>query len=204
MEKQKPLILAITAASGFIYGVRTLEYLLKNDYSVELIISEKAYYIAKHEHAIDLSHSSKEIKQTLLAYIGLEAKADSLKIWLNDEIWANVASGSYQNMGMIITPTSMSTLAAISCGLSDNLIERAADVMLKEGRKLVIVPRETPFSTIHLENMLKLSKMGVKIVPPIPGFYNGADSLEDMINFVVGKTLDAFGIENDLYKRWNI
>ena len=115
---------------------------------------------------------------------------------------APIASGSYPTQGMIVIPCSMGTLGAIAAGVSQNLIHRAADCTLKEGRKLVMVPRETPLNAIHLENMLKLSRLGVRIVPAMPGFYSGAKSLEDMIDFMVGKVLDQFEFEHALYPRW--
>lgn len=203
MDKKKPIILAISAASGVILGIKTLEYLLNNDYKVELILSERAYFIFEHELNIKISHNKDIIKQSILVNIKHESKADNLTVWLNNEVWANPASGSYKSLGMIISPTSMSTVAAISCGLSDNLIERTADVMIKEANPLVLVPRETPLSAIHLGNLHKLSQLGVKIVPPMLGFYNQAQTIDEAIDFIVGKTLDAFKIDNDLYKRWN-
>jgi len=202
MQSRLPVVLAISAASSSIYGVRTLEFLLKNNFPTELIISENAYYIINQELNIELEHDKQLIRKKILGYLGIDKDCDLLRVWLNDELWASPSSGSYKISGMIISPASMSTVASIASGLSSNLIERAADVAIKEGKKLVIVPRETPFSVIHLENMLKLSKMGVKIVPPIPGFYTKIQTVDDIINFAVGKTLDVFGIDNDLYKRW--
>lgn len=171
-------------------------------YNVELIISENAYFIADHELDIKLEHNKEVIKSKILDFIKKQDRSEFLKVWLNDELWANPASGSFKTNGMIISPCSMSTLASIAQGLSSNLIERASDVVIKEGRKLVLVPRETPLSAIHLENMFKLSKLGVKIVPPMPGFYGKMDTVEDIIEFSTGKTLDAFGIDNNLYRRW--
>jgi 4-hydroxy-3-polyprenylbenzoate decarboxylase len=204
MNKDKPIILAITAASGIIYGIKLLEFLLKDDYKIELIISEKAYYVAKHELEIELKHDSQCIKDNILSFIKLFDKSENLKVHLNDELWAPVASGSYHTSGMIIAPCSMSTLAAISAGFAENLIARAADVIIKERRCLVIVPRETPLSSIHLENMLKLSNIGARIVPPIIGFYGKIQTIDDCNNFVVGKILDACDVPNDLYKRWQL
>ena len=203
MNKDKPIVLAITAASGIIYGIKILEFLLENEYRVDLIISQNAYYVAKQELGLDLSHNSEIIKQNILSFIKLSSKDNFLKVWLNDELWAGPASGSYDVSGMIIAPASMATVAAISTGLAENLITRAADVIIKEFKKLIIVHRETPFSSIHLENMLKLSNIGVKIVPPIVGFYADIQTLEDSINFVVGKILDASNVPNSLYRRWN-
>jgi len=204
MNKEKPIVLAITAASGMIYGIKTLEFLLKEGYKVELIISQHSYYIAKQEMNLEIEHDSNNIKSNILSFINLFDKSENLKIYLNDELWAGPASGSYQISNMIIVPCSMATLAAISTGLAESLITRAADVIIKERKNLVIVPRETPLSSIHLENMLKLSNLGVRIVPPIAGFYGKIQSIDDCINFVVGKILDACNIPNELYKRWHI
>ena len=201
MNKEHPVILAITAASGVIFGLRTLEFLLSSGYKVELIISSKAYYIFEQELGLKISHDKNIIEKELVDYLGIESQ--NLKICLDDEMWAAPASGSYATTGMIISPASMATISAIAAGYAENLITRAADVTVKEGRNLVIVPRETPFSTIHLENMLKLSKLKVKIVPPIIGFYGKIETLEDGIDFVVGKILDAYGISNNLYERWH-
>jgi len=204
LDKKYPIILAISAASGVIYGVKTLEFLLKNDYSLELIISKKAYYIFKQELGLELGHDKEDIKEKLLKYVDLNSKSDYLKVWLNEELWANPASGSYKTSGMIIAPASMATVAAIASGLAENLISRSADVCIKEKRFLTIVPRETPLNSIHLENMLKLSKLGVNIVPPIIGLYGKITTLEQSIDFITGKILDASKIENNLYERWQI
>jgi flavin prenyltransferase len=203
MNKEKPIILAITAASGVVYGIKVLEFLLQNDFKVELIISQNAYFIIKQELGVDFIHDSGLIKENILKFLNLSQKDIFLKTWLNDELWASPASGSYHTSGMIIAPASMASIAAVSCGYGESLITRAADVIIKERKNLVIVPRECPFSSIHLENMLKLSNLGAKIVPPITGFYPGIQTLEDSINFVTGKILDAFDIPNNLYKRWN-
>jgi len=202
MDNNKPIILAITAASGIIYGVRMLEFLLKNNYAVELIISSKAYYIFAQELDIRLSHNKNQIQRQLLDLIDLSEEGVNFKVWLDDEFSAPPASGSYQAESMIVVPASMASVASIANGIAENLITRAADVTLKEGRKLVISPRETPLSSIHLENLLKLSRMGVRVVPPIMGFYGKIQTIEDGIDFVVGKILDSAGISNDLYKRW--
>lgn len=204
MDKKSKILLAITAASGIIYGIKTLEFLLKQNYKIDLIISEHVYYIAKHELNIELKHNAKFIQESILSFLNIQDKKDLLKVWLNDELWAGPASGSYGVDTMIIAPASMASIAAISSGYAENLITRAADVIIKEKKNLVIVPRETPFSSIHLENMLKLSNLGVKIVPPITGFYSNIKTLEDSNNFVVGKILDACSIPNQLYERWNL
>lgn len=130
-------------------------------------------------------------------------KEENTTLHKNDEIWASVASGSYGANAMIIIPCSMNTLAKIACGIADNLITRAASVMIKERRTLVLAPREIPFSPIALENMHKLSMMGVIIAPPVLAYYSGQESLDEMENFMIGKWCDLMGIQNDLYKRWS-
>lgn len=201
MDREKPIVLAITAASGVIYGVKVLEFLLKNNYKVELIISSKAYGIIKQEIELELEHNAETIRKNLLEYLDIDGK-DHLKVWLDNDMWANPASGSYKTSGMIVAPASMATVAAIAAGYAENLITRAADVCLKEKRSLTLVPRETPVSPIHLENMLKLSRLGVNIVLPAPGFYHKPKTVDDIINFVTGKILDACKIDNNLYERW--
>jgi len=204
MKKDTPVILGITAASGIIYGIEILEFLLKNAYQVELIISSKAYYIADQELGLELDNDREKNYANILRFIKMAKEIKNLQIWMDDEIWASPSSGSYKTEGMIIAPASMATIAAIANGNAENLITRAADVCIKEKRTLTLVPRETPLNSIHLENMLKLSKLGVNIVPPIPGFYGKIDTIDDSIDFVVGKILDVCNIENNLYERWQI
>lgn len=201
MDRGKPIILAITAASGVIYGIKVLEFLLRNNYKTELIISSKAYGIIKQEVDLELEHNAETIRKNLLEHLDIDGN-DHLKVWLDNDMWANPASGSYKTSGMIIAPASMATVAAIATGYAENLITRAADVCLKEKRSLTLVPRETPVSPIHLENMLKLSRLGVNIVLPAPGFYHKPKTVDDIINFVTGKILDACKIDNNLYERW--
>jgi 4-hydroxy-3-polyprenylbenzoate decarboxylase len=145
-----------------------------------------------HKHLIVSNH----------AQIVLD-KEENTTLHTNDEIWASVASGSYGAHAMIIVPCSMNTLAKIACGIADNLITRAASVMIKERRTLVLAPREIPFSPIALDNMHKLSMMGVVIAPPVLAYYSGQESLDEMENFMIGKWCDLMGIENNLYKRWS-
>lgn len=202
MKEQRPVILAISAASGIIFGIRILKQLLESNFSTELIISRNAYYIAKQELNIELEHDANKIKKNILNFIQLEDKQHLLTIWLDDELWANPASGSYLTSCMIVSPASMSCVARISSGIAEDLIARAADVHIKEGRKLVIVPRETPLSSIHLKNLLRLSEYGVRIIPPVAGFYTKMETLDDYIGFVSGKVLDSVNVEHDLFKRW--
>lgn len=129
-------------------------------------------------------------------------QSERLFFYSDGHMDAPVASGSFKTDGMFVVPCSMKTLSGIACGYANNLIERAADVTLKEGRTLLLSPREMPFSAVHLENMLKLARLGVRIAPPVPAFYHKPESMDDMVNFVVGKMLDSFGIEHHLFRRW--
>lgn len=172
------ILLAITGASGAVYGLRLLEVLKEKNVETECIVSDAAKKIIKHEALkIPKCYSEKDIE-------------------------APFSSGSFKIDAVVIVPCSMKTLSAIANGFSHNLITRSADVAIKEKKKLILVPRETPLSAIHLENMLKLARLGVVILPAMPGFYHKPKKIEDLVNFVVGKILDSLGIENELYKRW--
>ena len=198
-----PIIVAISGASGTAYGIRILQFLLENNYRVELVVSESATKVALDEINLSLSLNPEVLKEQVLCYLKLENdKKHLLNVWAHDDISASISSGSYRTSGMIIIPASMGTIGAIASGTSDNLITRAADVCLKERRKLVLVPREMPLNTIHLENLLKLSNMGVIVAPASPAFYHKPKDLTDVIDFVCGKVLDLFGIEHSLFKRW--
>lgn len=180
------LILAITGASGVIYGKRLLEVLHEKDIQINLIVSSAAEEIMKYEIEEDIG--------------GLRKK--SVKSYEPDELDAPISSGSVDVDGMVIAPCSMKTLSSISNGITDNLITRAADVTIKEGRKLVLVPRETPLNHIHLRNMINLSQAGAIILPAAPAFYYAPESSDDLVNFIVGKILEQFGIEHNLYQSW--
>jgi len=198
-----PIIIAVSGASGTIYAFRALQFLLENNYSTHLVISESACKVATAELELELSLNTNQQKKQVLSYLKLPNNIDSLlNVWDFKDISASISSGSCKTGGMIIIPCSMGTSSAISNGLSDNLITRAADVCLKERRKLVLVPREMPYSSIHLENLLKLSNVGAIIAPASPGFYHKPKSLMENIDFVVGKVLDLFGIEHSLFNRW--
>jgi len=152
---------------------------------------------------LDILDANKEkLKAILLDYTCTQTKSNNLRLWDHSDIAASISSGSYKTEGMIIAPSSMGTIANIAAGTSNNLIARAADVVIKERRKLILVARETPLSTIHLRNMLTLSEMGAIILPAAPGFYHHPQTITDQVNFILGKTLDAFGIDNDLFTRW--
>lgn len=187
------IVLAITGASGIIYGLKLLENLVEK-FKVELILSNASLSVMKYESNIAISNIEEFDKIFQFS---------NLTVYSDKDLIAPLASGSYITEGMFIVPCSMKTLSAIANGYSDNLITRTADVMIKEKRKLILSPREMPLNTIHLENMLKLSRLGVIIAPPIPAFYNKPEKIEDIIDFVIGKLLDCMGIENNLYRRWN-
>jgi 4-hydroxy-3-polyprenylbenzoate decarboxylase len=194
------ITLAFTGASGMPYGLRLLECLLQADRTVWLLISQAAHIVASHECDFTLPAQPRAAQAQLSARYG--AKPGRLRVFGREDWLAPVASGSNPADAMVICPCSMGTLAAIAQGLADNLIERAADVMLKERRPLILVPRETPLSTLHLENMLRLSRAGAVIVPPAPGFYTRPQSVADMVDFVVARVLDQLQIPNELIPRW--
>ena len=197
----KTVCLALTGASGMPYGLRLLDCLLAADCQVQLLYSQASQVVARQEMDFDLPSRPSEAKAALLAHFP-HANPDKLAVYGREEWFAPVASGSNPPDAMIVCPCSMGTLAAIAQGLADNLIERAADVVLKEGRKLVLVPRETPFSAIHLENMLRLSRAGAVILPPSPGFYHHPQSVQDIVDFVVARVLDQIGVAHQLMQRW--
>ncbi|MGE5894856.1 MAG: UbiX family flavin prenyltransferase [bacterium] len=191
----KQLILGITGASGSLFGLRLLRELVKSSH-VFITVSSGALSIIKDEAGLDLQGNAPE--ETLKNY----AESDAITVYQDTNLNAPIASGSFRTDGMFIVPCSMKTLSSVANGMANNLIERSADVTIKEGRRLVLSPREMPLSAIHLENMLKLSRLGVTIAPPVPAFYHKPQSMDDIIAFVVGKLLDSMGIPNNLYSRW--
>jgi 4-hydroxy-3-polyprenylbenzoate decarboxylase len=193
--------LALTGASGMPYGLRLLECLLLADCRVQLLYSQAAQIVARQEMNFELPSRPADAKAALISRFPAVDR-DKLQVFGREEWFAPVASGSNPPDAMIVCPCSMGTLAGIAQGLSDNLIERAADVVLKEGRKLVIVPRETPFSAIHLENMLRLNRAGAVILPPSPGFYHHPQSVQDIVDFVVARVLDQIRVPHQLMQRW--
>ncbi|WP_280768228.1 UbiX family flavin prenyltransferase [Salipaludibacillus daqingensis] len=193
--EKKVVTVAITGASGAIYGVRFVQALLRGGHTVHFLLTGAAWQVLFYELQMDTSDKEKCLEDLFGGY-------DNFHYHSQQDFSAPIASGSAQSDGMIIIPCSMGTLAKISHGISSNLLERAADVVLKERRKLVIVPRETPLSSIHLENMKRVSDLGGIIVPAMPGFYHNPESMDDLINFVVGKVLDQVGVNHDLFTRW--
>lgn len=194
----KRWIVGITGASGSIYGIRLIEELLRSGFQVHLVITEAGWRVLKEELDWETTRRTAALEQQF----GESLKNGTLVFHPNADIGASIASGSFRVEGMLIMPCSMGTLASIANGISNNLMSRAADVMLKEGRKLLLVPRETPLHAIHLENMLTLARLGVRIVPAMPAFYYKPQSMEEMVDFLVGKVLDSIGVEHDLYRRW--
>lgn len=190
----KRYVLAITGASGSVIALRLLEELIKIS-EVHLVISSSALSIICTETGLNLAENPQEIFRERF-------QTDRLFYHPDSYLWANLASGSFRTDGMFIVPCSMKTLSAIANGYANNLIERAADVTIKEKRPLLLSPREMPFSAIHLENMLKLSRLGVCIAPPVPAFYHQPKNIDELIDFIVGKILDSMKIENNLFKRW--
>ncbi|WP_100372698.1 UbiX family flavin prenyltransferase [Bacillus sp. FJAT-45037] len=193
---KKIMTVGITGASGGLYGVRLTQELLRQSYKVHLVLTEAAWQVFREELQLDTSNREQVITDLFGDRPGELHTHD-----LHDYA-APIASGSYRSAGMIIIPCSMGTLSGIAHGASGNLLERTADVMLKERRKLVICPRETPLHQIHLENMLTLSKMGATILPAMPGYYHLPKTIDDLINFLVGKALDSLGVEHELFTRW--
>lgn len=196
----KKITLAITGASGAAYALRLLECLVAANYQVYVLYSSAARVVFDTEVGLKLP-SSPDGASTFLINM-FDAKAEQIVVFGKEQWFSPVASGSAAPKTMIVCPSSMGTLAAISQGMSDNLIERAADVVIKERGQLILVPRETPFSTIHLKNMLTLSQMGVTIMPAAPGFYHQPTSINDLIDFMVGRILDHLNIEQSIMPRW--
>ena len=179
----KRFILAITGASGACYAKRLFD-VLKNNSELHVVISERGVELLKLELDLKASYFS----------------GDNVTLYKNSKINTCIASGSFQTDGMIVVPASMGTVGRIASGISTTMVERAADVMLKEKRKLILVPRETPFSTIHLKNLLTLDQAGANILPASPGFYSGQKTLEDLVDFIVARILDQLGVDQDLMK----
>lgn len=200
MLDQQQIALAITGASGAPYAKRLLEVLLQQGLTVHLMISTAGRIVLADELNWKLPARASDV-QTKLAQ-EFNCQPEQLLVYGEQQWSSPLASGSHRVPTMIVCPCTMGTLSAIACGQSDNLINRAADVMLKEDRKLIVVPREAPFSVIHLENMLKLAKLGVCILPPNPGFYFNPTLLSELVDFVVARILDQAKIEHDLMPRW--
>ncbi|MGE5174611.1 MAG: UbiX family flavin prenyltransferase [Betaproteobacteria bacterium] len=193
---------AVSGASGAPYALRLLQVLVKGGHSVYLLISGDGLSILNDETGLMLKGSETDIQYALEKH--LEAKEGQITYFDEDNMYAPIASGSVKIDAMVVVPCSMKTLASVANGFASNLIERAADVTLKEKRKLIIVPREMPLSAIHLRNMLTLAELGCHIIPAMPAFYHHPKKISDMVDFVVGRVLDSMGIENDLSPRWGM
>ncbi|WP_024303865.1 flavin prenyltransferase UbiX [Pseudogulbenkiania sp. MAI-1] len=200
MRPVNTVTVALTGASGLPYGLRLIDCLVQAGKRVWVLSSQAAQVVARQEMQLSLPSRPAELRDWLAERSG--AAAGQLEAFGREEWFAPVASGSNPADAMVVCPCSMGTLAAIAHGLSDNLIERAADVTIKEGRRLILVPRETPLSVIHLENMLKLARLGAVILPPAPGFYTHPQSVDDMVDFIVARILDQLGIDHALLPRW--
>lgn len=187
----------ITGASGAIYGVRVVQELLRAGHTVHLMVTEAGWQVFHDE--LDWQA---EDRDSFLHDKLQQNFPGQLHYWGLRDFSCPAASGSYRCDGMIVVPCSMGTVSGIAHGASGNLLERVADVMIKEGRRLVLVPRETPLNAIHLENMLTLSRLGVRILPAMPGYYQKPQTMDDLINFVVGKALDALDVPHSLFRRW--
>jgi len=196
-----PLILGVTGASGLIYAVRAVKYLLEADQSVELVASKSTYMVWQAEQDTRMPLDALQQEQFWRQQAGVET-GGKLRCHPWGDVGATIASGSYRTAGMVIMPCSMSTVGKLAAGLSSDLLERAADVQLKEGRSLVLVPRETPFSLIHLRNLTTLAEAGARIVPAIPAWYHQPRTIEDLVDFVVARALDQLEIDCVPLNRW--
>jgi 4-hydroxy-3-polyprenylbenzoate decarboxylase len=186
MTNKQRIIIGISGSSGIIYGIRLLETLRKMPIETHLVVSKAGQLTRAYETDLSLTE--------------LKALADVYHQC--SDLTASIASGSFKTMGMIIAPCSMKTLGEIAHGISSSLLSRAADVVLKERRRLVLLPRETPLHLNHLNNMVTITQMGGIICPPVPAFYNKPESIDDLVNDTVGRVLDLYSLENDLVKRW--
>ncbi len=186
-------VVGITGASGSIYGVRLIEELIKGDNEIFLVITDNGRKVLEFEVEINFQKWVENITKN----------NNKLKLCHIDDMFSCIASGSFRTDGMIIVPCSMGTLSKISNGISDNLLIRAADVMIKEKRKLILIPRETPLSSIHLQNMLFLSNLNVNIIPPMPAFYQKPKTIDDVINVTVGRILQSLNIGSEVHYEWS-
>ncbi|EZH67616.1 aromatic acid decarboxylase [Bacillaceae bacterium JMAK1] len=191
---KRTFAVAMTGASGAVYGIRLVQTLLNEGHRIHFLMSSAAWQVFDQEVGLDISDKEACLQKLF--------PTGDLHVHGKQDFSAPIASGSYKHDGMIVVPCSMGTLSKMAHGNSGSLLERSADVTLKEGRPLLIVPRETPLHSIHLENMKRLSDLGAAIIPAMPGFYHQPQSMDDLINFVVGKVLDRLNVEHELFKRW--
>lgn len=201
LSKEKPLIVGISGASGLIYAVRTLKFLLEAEYNIEVVASKASYMVWQAENNIRMPAEPDLQEQFWREQAGVSTLG-KIRCHRWGDVGATIASGSFRTQGMLIIPCSMSTVAKLANGLSSDLLERAADVQIKEGRPLIIVPRETPFSLIHLRNLTTLAETGVRIVPAIPAWYHKPHRIEDLVDFVIARSLDQLDIDCVPLTRW--
>ena len=198
-NRQPRAIVGITGASGALYGVRTLAALMERGYRVEVVVSDLGRRVLREELGDVVVD---RLTDYLVSKYGQVVRVGALAVRSNKDVGAEIASGSHRCDAMVIVPCSMKTMAAVAHGLSRNLIERSADVMLKEQRRLILVPRETPMSLPQLRNMVLCAEAGALVMPAMPAFYQGPRTLDDMADFMTGKILTALGVEHDLYPAW--
>jgi 4-hydroxy-3-polyprenylbenzoate decarboxylase len=196
----KPIAIALTGASGMPYALTLLKELVKSQEKIYVMISQAANTVIAMETDLNLGSDTKAIEKNLTQYLG--AKDGQIEVFSKNQWTAPVASGSNPPRAMVVCPCTMSTLSAIAHGSADNLMHRAADVVIKEQKKLILVPRETPYSAIHLENMLKLSRLGVVIMDANPAFYQNPKTIDDLVNFVVARILDHLDVDHNLAPPW--
>ncbi|GIX30952.1 MAG: flavin prenyltransferase UbiX [Porticoccaceae bacterium] len=199
-ERDRAVTLAITGASGAAYGLRLLDCLVQAGWQVAFLVSAAGRVVVRTETELELPEEPGELEEFLT--VNFDAEPGQIRAYGERDWFAPVASGSAAPPAMVICPASGGTIAAIARGLSGDLIERAADVVLKEKRRLIVVPRETPVSAIHLENQLALARLGATVLPASPGFYHGPRTVEDLVDFVVARILDQLGVEQRLVPRW--
>ena len=199
-EYNRSVTLAMTGASGAQYGLRLLDCLVQANCQIQFLISDAARVVVETETELDLPSDAANLEEFLT--LNFDADPGQIVVNTSRDWFSSVASGSASPVSMVICPASGGTLSAIACGASNNLIERAADVAIKEKRQLIVVPRETPLSEIHLENMLKLARLGVTVMPAMPGFYQDPQTIDDLVDFVVARILDHLGIKQTLLPRW--
>ena len=199
-ETLPPIAVAITGASGTAYALRLLDCLVEADRDVYLMISQAGQVVLRMETDLDVPNRPQEAERFFTEYFG--AEPGQIRVFGRQEWTAPVASGSNPPAAMVICPCTTGTLATVAAGMCNDLIDRAADVILKEGRKLILVVRETPFSIVQIENMLRLARAGALIMPANPGFYNRPESVDDLVDFMVARILDHLGVAHELAPRW--
>ncbi len=200
MESRRRVIIGVTGASGGIYALRTIRAFLIYGFEIHLVVSDYGNYVLKDECGVDFRNN--EPMDVLRNLFGEEVEKGRIIKYNFKDLTARISSGSFETEGMVVVPCSVKTLSGIANGISSNLIERSADVCLKENRQLVLVFRETPLNLIHIQNMLTLAQAGAKILPASPAFYQKPKTFEDLADFIAGKILSLFKVEHNLYKKW--